>query len=104
MGYGPTIPKVDMKYEWTLKVKVLCAQRENNATASKKLVEVQKRKVAFAETPVALIKEVRSADGSIFIICWTTESEFMSKNNQMEKLLFGAMMPFCRPQGMQVSH
>lgn len=27
------------------------------------------RKVAFVETPVALIKEVRCADGSIFIIC-----------------------------------
>ncbi len=37
------------------------------------------RKVALAETPVALIKEVRCVDGSIFIICWTTESEFMSK-------------------------
>lgn len=27
------------------------------------------RKVAFVETPVALIKEVQCADGSILIIC-----------------------------------
>lgn len=27
------------------------------------------RKVALAETPVELIKEVQCADGSIFIIC-----------------------------------
>lgn len=27
------------------------------------------RKVAFAETPVPLIKEVRCADGSILIVC-----------------------------------
>lgn len=28
----------------------------------------------------------------------------MSKNNQMEKLLFGALMPFRWPKEMQVSH
>ena len=67
-------------------------------------VKVRREKVAFAGTLVALIKEARLADGSIVIICWTTASEFMSKNNQMEKLLFGAMMPFRWPKGMQVSH
>lgn len=34
----------------------------------------------------------------------TAESEFMSKNNQTEKLLFEAPMPFRRPKEMQVSH